>query len=135
MANEKEQSRFVFLVEPDFAAEFEHQLRKSLGSQMPVIPEGTNVRVARATVKGHSVDLTTVELAKIIIALGGGVGIAAIVNAIAHTIVNWIKAKRGNVKLKMADGNILELENYTSEEVERILMEATKRGNSNGKKA
>lgn len=101
-------SRIRLLVSPHLASELEATLKMQA------------IAVSRPTVGGQTLGPEALALAQLVVALGGGLGIAAAVKAVGEAIAGVIKAKRGTVKLKTAQGEI-SLENYNSEQVCEIL--------------
>lgn len=111
MSKENPASRIRLLVAPELARELEATLKKQA------------IAVSRPTVGGQTLGPEAVALVQLVVALGGGLGIAAAVKAVGEAIAAFIKARRGIVKLKTPQGEI-SLENYTSEQICDVLKKA-----------
>jgi len=118
------ESKIQLLLPKDLAEQFEAELKAKHEDFLKSAPDG-EFRVKRFAVSGQIVDVATIELVKIIVALGGGAGIAAMLKPLAKFIVDYQKAKRGKVKLQKGK-EVVSLEGYSAEEVEKILSQIPK---------
>ena len=97
-------TRLVFTVMREEADNFEKQLHD------------VGLQPKRATVAAQSAEEAAVEVVKIIVALGGGAGIALIIQRMGAVIARIIHDKRKIVKL-----NGRSFENMNAEEITAIL--------------
>jgi hypothetical protein len=108
MSNKRDQSRLDFLIPPELAADFESELKIKMKAHLT--DEATEgVRIKRLAVKGQSLGLETLDLVKVVVGLGGGLGIASILKQIAAMVVNFGHIKRGEVKLQDKNGVVVSL--------------------------
>jgi hypothetical protein len=72
-------------------------------------------------VQAQTVDPAAIDVVKLVVTLGGGAGIAAILKEIAWAIVEFMKTRKGTVKIQQSDGKTISLDGYTAEQVSEIL--------------
>lgn len=100
--------RLMFLLPKDVSEEFEKRLGEA------------GIQSKRPVVRGQSIDVAAGDVVKIIVALGGGAGIALVIRQIADAIVRMMRETRKVVKLR-TDGSDLSFENMDAAEVSEIL--------------
>jgi hypothetical protein len=108
-------SRFTFKVSKEHAQAFEEAIAKA------------GATPKRAVVSGQSLDPGTSELIKFVVAVGGGAGIAAIINSIAKAIADILKERKVVVKLKDRT-----FENMTAVEIAAVLHAEAKANGAGG---
>lgn len=95
-------------------------LQKEASEEFVMLLGEASIHPKRQVVKGQSIDVATVDLVKIIVALGGGAGIAVVIQRIADAIVRIMREKRTVVKLR-TDRSDLSFENMSAAQVCEIL--------------
>src|SRR5262245_26754814 len=108
--------RVHMFVSDSVADEFESDIKQAAIERQV---SSTELKVRRGNVKGQSVELS--ELAKFIITLSSGAGGAVALKIIARTVVDLMKARRGNFTIERPGGVKISLENYSAAEVEKVL--------------
>jgi len=119
--------RLNFLVPRESSKEFEQMLKNALGEAH----DGVGVaQVLRPHVQGQSLDPALTEFIRIVVALGGGVGVATIIDKIGNAMAQFIKARRIRVKFRNQAGTLVSLENLTEDQVKDLLRGARNDGAS-----
>lgn len=117
MTEKRVETRFDLLIPPEVADELVDLIERVKRSH-----EEAALRVRRPAVKGQSLEAIGATLVPIMVAIGGGIGIAAIIREIAQGVAAIIKSRRvGRIVVRCPDGRQIELINVTAQQIEKAI--------------